>query len=141
MSGVQAVLACEQCTRRKRQCDKTSPCSSCQQAGLICTTIKRSRLPRGSTAPGRQRNRVASECSSVSDRMSRLERMVSELQRSSLPHIAERFSPHASMTTDISAPPLSMPQPEKHNYIAPDFWALLSDEMDGLRETLELPDD
>lgn len=34
-----------------------------------------------------------------------------------------------------------MPQPEKHNYIAPDFWALLSDEMDGLRESLELPDD
>jgi len=41
------TLSCELCRQRKVKCDKGSPCSTCQRAGVSCVAIKRPRLPRG----------------------------------------------------------------------------------------------
>jgi len=57
------ALSCLQCQRRKRKCDKNTPCQACSQAGIACTAVSRARLPRGRRAAqkgdGDLRQRVA----------------------------------------------------------------------------------
>lgn len=65
------TLTCEFCRRRKIKCDKLSPCSNCQKAGVHCEPVRRKRLPRG-----RHTSRLGGSTDDLRDKIDRLEALV-----------------------------------------------------------------
>lgn len=68
-------LSCEQCTKRKKRCDKSNPCSNCQRHGAICKPVVRPRLPRGK---GVTKDRASTDTSDgdLRARVARLEQLL-----------------------------------------------------------------
>jgi hypothetical protein len=135
-------LACEQCKRRKTRCNKGSPCSACKNAGLHCHTVQRARLPRGKSGKTRsQQNRV------LEDRVVRLENLLAQQtgprsasgSTSSSDHISTAITSTGNESGDVSSS--SYLGPRLAEYVAPDFWTTLSEEVQGLREILENSED
>ncbi|KAF2438160.1 hypothetical protein P171DRAFT_424256 [Karstenula rhodostoma CBS 690.94] len=124
-------LACQQCKKRKIRCDKGTPCSACRRGGLSCHAIQRARLPRGRTARARGAN------TNIETRIARIEDLLEDynekhaLQLQASTH-AEKHLVHNGTA---SAGPISNARMD--DFVAPDFWRLLSEEVSGLRETLE----
>ena len=124
-------LSCKQCHIRKSKCDKQNPCSACRKAGIQCHVVQRARLPRGRS--GRTKDTTALE-----SRVIRLEALVHQYRSS---------SPLGLGTSDKTpAAHVGMSLGSNHNsklgdFVASDFWAVLSQEVAGLRETLEDSDD
>jgi hypothetical protein len=136
-------LACEQCKRRKIRCNKGSPCSACKIAELQCHTVQRARLPRGKSGKSRAHN------IQLEDRVARIESLL-ERQAGA---VAE---PHSNAGTDQDFETTTSTLSSNHskvpssgrpstatvtNFVAPEFWTALSEEVRGLRETLEDSDD
>jgi hypothetical protein len=122
-------LSCEQCRVKKTKCDKKSPtCTACANAGVRCQTVQRARLPRGRSGKARAKN-VAIEL-----RVGRLEAL---LQRNveDFEHSANR---NDKIVRDCDAPFRNFqPKSTLDTYVASEFWSTLSDEIAGIRETLE----
>ncbi|KAH8898254.1 hypothetical protein GQ53DRAFT_837208 [Thozetella sp. PMI_491] len=118
-------LVCQQCKRRKTKCDKDSPCGACRAAGLNCRAVQRARLPRGRSGKARGKNEV------LEARISKIEELMSRHQ--------EAQETLARATTGDQDP--ARPSARIGEFVAPDFWASLSDEVHGLREALESSDD
>ncbi|TVY83900.1 C6 finger domain transcription factor nscR [Lachnellula suecica] len=103
-------LTCLQCQRRKRKCDKGSPCQTCQQAGITCTAISRARLPRGRHAAQRGSG-------DLRQRVARLEALLS------------------SQNSDVESRQLTPPKDDKRS---PDStWASISEQIVGIRELVD----
>jgi hypothetical protein len=135
-------LACEQCKRRKTRCNKGSPCSACKNAGLHCHTVQRARLPRGKSGKTRsQQNRV------LEDRVVRLENLLAQqtgprsasCSTPSSNHISPAITSSGTESGDVSS--ASSLGPRLAEFVAPDFWTTLSEEVQGLREILEDSED
>ena len=65
-------LTCARCKRRKVKCDKRTPCSACVQAGALCETVRRARLPRGRSGNVKK--------ATLEKRLSKLEAMLTQVQ-------------------------------------------------------------
>jgi hypothetical protein len=132
-------LACEQCKRRKIRCNKGSPCSACKNADLQCHTVQRARLPRGKSGKSRVHN------TQLEDRVARIESLLVRHAGA----VAEPSSTLAFQTTTSTfsshrakgSASVSSPAVKVAHFVAPEFWAALSDEVQGLRETLEDAED
>ncbi|KAG5654832.1 hypothetical protein KAF25_009209 [Fusarium avenaceum] len=117
-------LRCEECKRRKRRCDKKSPCSPCQDAGLTCNAVQRLRLPRGRSG------KTSAEPPQLELRVARLENLLNT-------HRMEL----ASQAPVIQSTPLSLPEGTSSNVVAHDFWKSLNEEVKGLRDILQAEDE
>ena len=122
-------LSCEQCKRKKTKCDKRVPCSACRAGSLECHPVQRARLPRGRTGKVKKRNVV------LEDKVAKLEGLL---------HRLESHVNNDGRNVDLNANDVSngdsgsQRQPNKvENLAAHDFWVALSNEVSGLRETLE----
>ncbi|KAK7185955.1 hypothetical protein DPSP01_009894 [Paraphaeosphaeria sporulosa] len=124
-------LACQQCKQRKIRCDKGTPCSACSRSGLSCHVIQRARLPRGRTAKTRSAN------TNIETRIVRIEHLLEEYnQKHALPlHPSAQIEDHPVVNGNASVGTASNARMD--DFVAPDFWKLLSEEISGLRETLE----
>lgn len=135
-------LSCEQCQRRKTKCDKSVPCSACVRAELVCTAVQRHRLPRGRGAKSKQAN------SALKDRIERLETIISKLQRKESAAVQTSVCVHYDArralliyikehmrAVEVEAP--SVPPKTVESFVAPSFWAELTDAIAGLRGVLE----
>jgi hypothetical protein len=138
-------LACEQCKRRKIRCNKGSPCLACKNADLQCHTVQRARLPRGKSSKSRAHN------SQLEDRVARIESLlVQQLQTTSYPisvssnnqavSTATSTLPQVQLT-DTAPAYLSTVATPMASFVAPEFWTALSEEVQGLRETIEDSED
>ncbi|KAI0153089.1 hypothetical protein GGR57DRAFT_513333 [Xylariaceae sp. FL1272] len=122
-------LSCAQCRARKKRCDKGNPCSSCVDAGIHCDIVQRSRLPRGRSGLQRTKN------SELEDRIIRIENLLKNAPTPS------NHMPAASVHP--SRPDLAVPVAideatgTESGFIAPQFWATLTREVAGIRQTLE----
>ena len=129
-------LACEQCKRRKIRCDKGSPCSACKNADLDCRTVQRARLPRGKSGKTRNHNKR------LEDRVAKIEALLARQSSRSRPSTNDSA---ASGIKSSYGPPTSapshVPSAEGTSFVAVDFWMALSEEVTGLRETLESSED
>ncbi|KUJ08351.1 uncharacterized protein LY89DRAFT_725234 [Mollisia scopiformis] len=105
-----AKLSCGNCQRRKRKCDKESPCSACQQAGLICTPITRARLPRG--------RHVAQRDGDLRQRVARLEKLLSQR----IEEMSVGLTPPEDDTIGKASEPA---------------WSSINEEVVGIRELLD----
>ncbi|GAM86195.1 hypothetical protein ANO11243_042070 [Dothideomycetidae sp. 11243] len=120
-------LSCEECRRRKTKCDKGSPCSACRHAGLSCTAIQRMRLARG------RHVKPKGPTNTLQSRLSQLEELVEQYGQANLLEKDEEIQ--ASNTSATTQDP---PVPTKANtLVAKDFFAALSREVAGVRETLQ----
>jgi hypothetical protein len=138
-------LACEQCKRRKIRCNKGSPCSACKNADLQCQTVQRARLPRGKSSKIRAHN------SQLEDRVARIEALlVQQSQAASDPSPVssndQAVSTAAStflqdQLTNTAPAYLSTVATPMASFVAPEFWTALSEEIQGLRETIEDSED
>ncbi|EME43831.1 C6 zinc finger domain-containing protein [Dothistroma septosporum NZE10] len=133
MSLPAAVLSCQQCTRRKTKCDKQLPtCTACLRAGLACTTVQRHRLPRGRT--GKTAKVPTAGSQALRDRIGRLEAIVTSLQHK------PTTAAHPHEDHGMSESPSTPAQANVDSFIAPDFWAELTETVAGLRSVLDDPD-
>jgi hypothetical protein len=135
MTAAAVKLSCERCRRRKTKCDKGSPCSNCKDAEISCTGIERARLPRGPSGKVKNRNAV------LATRVARLEGILRRVEGQTQP------------SGDGSDLPTMFETAESISYLHPsdvdklsqlyakDIWSSLSEEVTGLRETLEASDD
>ncbi|KAL5394973.1 hypothetical protein PMIN02_004531 [Paraphaeosphaeria minitans] len=124
-------LACQQCKQRKIRCDKGTPCSACSRSGLSCHVIQRARLPRGKTAKARSAN------INIETRIARIEQLLEEYnEKHALPTQIEA-QPEARPVLHRNALIGTISNSRMDDFVAPDFWKLLSEEISGLRETLE----
>ncbi|TVY36471.1 C6 finger domain transcription factor [Lachnellula subtilissima] len=114
-------LSCLQCQRRKKKCDKDSPCQACVYAGIPCTAVSRARLPRGRHAPQK-------ESGDLRRRVARLEELLS------------------SQRNDAAAGGQSAPvQPQKFDLssrlsntrLSDSAWTSISEEVFGIRELVD----
>jgi hypothetical protein len=124
-------LACQQCKSRKIKCDKGAPCSACRSVGLSCHTVQRARLPRGKSAKARSHNKT------LEARVARIENLLEQeaeiwTNRDPTPR-AQTLLPSASNGKDVVGNTIN-------DFVAPDFWSALSEEVYGLREALEHED-
>jgi hypothetical protein len=138
-------LACEQCKRRKIRCNKGSPCSACKNADLQCQTVQRARLPRGKSSKNRAHN------SQLEDRVARIEALlIQQSQATNEPSpvlnndqavstATSTFS--QDQLTDAAPVCLSTVTRPMASFVAPEFWTALSEEIQGLRETIEYSED
>jgi hypothetical protein len=131
-------LSYEQCKRRKTRCDKGSPCSACKNANFDCHTVQRTRLPRGKSG----KTRIQSK--KLEKRVARIESLLALHADVTSP--TEPASPTISSTGQITASTAdavpassteSIPAKRATSFVAPEFWKALSEEVYGLRETLE----
>lgn len=105
-------LSCLQCQRRKKKCDKNSPCQACTQAGISCTAISRARLPRGRHASQRDNE-------DLRRRVSRLEELLLSQKNDGAPRKVTPQSEDLSKTLSDSA------------------WTSISEEVFGIRELVD----
>src|ERR1700730_15697887 len=68
-------LSCVTCRQRKVKCNKVSPCSLCQKAGVQCVFPNRGRVPRAKQAGSKTRD------IELLRRISRLESLVSKIDK------------------------------------------------------------
>ncbi|KAL6717345.1 hypothetical protein ACLMJK_005260 [Lecanora helva] len=133
-SGVEkwnVQLSCEQCQTRKKKCDKAQPCGACQRAKLDCTAVRRRPLPRGRTAPGKQKD------SALRDQVARLESLVSGFASSdgannvyTNGHAKDRDGAlHVSVDDPKSQPRIGVKN---------SIWAAVEDHVVGIRDALNL---
>ena len=126
-------LNCKQCHIRKSRCDKQNPCSACRRAGISCDVVQRARLPRG-------RSGKTKGTATLESRVVRLEALI---------HRYHQVPPLGPESDDnILTAHAGTPSPSRVTenckvvgFIASDFWGALSQEVAGLRETLEDSDD
>ena len=137
MLTVAPRLACEQCRSRKVRCNKASPCSACRTAGFQCHTVQRARLPRGKSGKGRAHN------SKLEERVARIEGLLAQNTENS-----PQFRNTANEDPQNTLPSLSIQSGTVHDgdesaatFMASDFWATLSEEVNGLREIIEGSED
>jgi hypothetical protein len=134
-------LACEQCRSRKVRCNKASPCSACRAAGLQCHTVQRARLPRGKSGKGCAHN------SKLEERVARIESLLAQDAENSPRFRDTAKEDHHQNTTSSLLPKLGTITSVHHgdvsatNFMASDFWAALSEEVNGLREIIEASED
>jgi hypothetical protein len=135
-------LVCEQCKRRKTRCNKGSPCSACKSADLHCHTVQRARLPRGKSGKTRsQQNRV------LEDRVVRIENLLAQQtgphsvlrSTSNSDHIPTAITSSIAESKNVNSS--LHPGARLAEFVAPNFWDALSEEVHGLREILEESDD
>lgn len=122
-------LSCKQCQSRKSKCNKQTPCSACQKAGTQCDVVQRARLPRGRS--GKTKDKTAA----LEPRIARLEALV---------HQYNATGPDAHNTSSVEHADKRLETPQTGRlggFVASDFWTVLSQEVAGLRETLEDSDD
>lgn len=120
-------LNCKQCHNRKLRCDKQNPCSACRRAGIQCDLVQRARLPRGRS--GKTKGTAALE-----SRVVRLEALIHRYSsRSPLGPGSDDNIP----TAHAGTPSRVTENGKLGEFIASDFWGALSQEVAGLRETLE----
>ena len=130
MTSKVAKLSCQQCRSRKTKCDKDVPCSACRNAGISCTALERARLPRGRSGKTRNTNTI------LDTRVARLECLVKQLEAqgyTNADHAGERVMAEGAPTIQTST--------KMNQLVAKDFWIALSEEVTGLRETLEESDE
>ncbi|KAF2668127.1 hypothetical protein BT63DRAFT_425439 [Microthyrium microscopicum] len=121
------LLTCERCKRRKIRCDKRNPCSACISLGSTCEIVQRARLPRGRSARAKK--------TSLDERVARLENLLKQAP--------SNHSNHTQNMTTVS-PELKPVYPSGSRageFLAPEFWTTLSNEIAGLRDILDEPDD
>ncbi|KUJ14546.1 uncharacterized protein LY89DRAFT_736577 [Mollisia scopiformis] len=119
-------LSCERCKRRKIRCDKRNPCSACETSHTTCDFVQRARLPRGRSGKVRK--------SILEERVARLESLLSQVQNS-----GDKCSGPPDSTEPVQS--RSLRNNRIGNFVAPEFWAALSEEVAGLRETFDNSDD
>ncbi|TVY39468.1 C6 finger domain transcription factor [Lachnellula occidentalis] len=107
-------LSCIQCQRRKKKCDKNSPCQACLQAGIACTAVSRARLPRGRHAP------QPKESGDLRRRVAKLEELLSS-QRTD----GGQSAPVQPLKADLS------------NMLSDSQWTSISEEVFGIRELVD----
>jgi hypothetical protein len=107
-----ASLSCLQCQRRKKKCDKNSPCLACTQAGIACTAISRARLPRGRHAPQR-------DSGDLRQRVARLEELLLSQKKIGQP---------------FEVPPQ---KDDSSNVLSDSAWTSISEEVFGIRELVD----
>ena len=105
-------LSCLQCQRRKKKCDKNSPCQACVQAGIACTAISRARLPRGRHAPQR-------DSGDLRRRVARLEDLLSSQRNDGQP---VKVQPQKA---------------DSSNMLSDSAWSSISEEVFGIRELVD----
>lgn len=150
-SGTQP-LSCVSCRAAKVKCNRIHPCSNCQKSRIQCIFPRRKRNRRSHDT--RQRDLL--------DRVSRLETIVAKVDpkalegasadslRDSPPLTAARqeatfldlFGQHgSSQQVEVSGQlPRQSTQPV-NQYLSAHLWAQLCDEVDGLKQTLEVQSD
>lgn len=136
-------LACEQCKKRKIRCNKGSPCSACKHADLQCHTVQRARLPRGKSGKSRAHN------TQLEDRVARIESLLAQQSRvsSESSSISSSDEPTRTATSMFSSnytkgsASVYFPAVTVASFVASEFWTALSEEVQGLRETIENTDD
>lgn len=132
-------LACEQCKRRKLRCDKGSPCAACRSSNFVCKTVQRARLPRGKSSKAWSHNER------LESRVARIESLLA--QNAHVSNVAcsdPSTGDHVARTHTTAALKqifVGVPVRKVNDFVAPDFWAALSEELQGLRETLEDSED
>ncbi|KAF2027988.1 hypothetical protein EK21DRAFT_70812 [Setomelanomma holmii] len=124
-------LACEECKRRKIRCNKDSPCSACKTAGLACHTVQRARLPRGKSGKARYQNNM------LETRVARIEQLLAQQAETSKISVSIPSFDMPPSITSKSDKAVHTNGSKITSFIANDFWKELSDEVHGLRETLE----
>ena len=135
MTAAAVRLSCERCRRRKTRCDKGSPCANCKDAGISCTGIERARLPRGPSGKVKNKNMV------LATRVARLENILRQLDGQLEPS-SEADGPIAVEGTHELSQHLLVPDADKISQLyAKNIWLTLSQEVTGLRETLEASDE
>jgi hypothetical protein len=135
MPAAAVKLSCERCRRRKTKCNKENPCANCKDAGISCTGIERARLPRGPSGKVKNRNSV------LATRVARLEHILKQVAGQIQPSSDDTNHPKMFGTPE-SANDLHTPPVDKlGQFYAKDIWSTLSEEVTGLRETLEASDE
>ncbi|KAH7408510.1 hypothetical protein DE146DRAFT_376540 [Phaeosphaeria sp. MPI-PUGE-AT-0046c] len=134
-------LACEQCRNRKVRCNKASPCSACRAAGLQCHTVQRARLPRGKSGKERAQN------NKLEERVARIESLLArnaELSAGVRPmtkYDHSSFINKSVMTESETTTTVYCTDMPATHLIASDFWTALSNEVNGLRDIIDSPED
>lgn len=135
MPAAAVKLSCARCRRRKTKCDKGSPCSTCKDAGISCTGIERARLPRGPSGKVKNRNSI------LATRVARLENILRQVEGQVQPSNDDSDHP-SKIGTPGSTLEFQPPHGDKlGRFYAKEIWSSLSEEVIGLRETLEASDD
>jgi hypothetical protein len=135
MTAAAVRLSCERCRRRKTRCDKGTPCSNCNDAGISCTGIERARLPRGPSGKVKNKNMV------LATRVARLENILRQLD-GELETSSEADEPSAVDEVHEAPQHQLVSDADKINQLyAKNIWLTLSQEVTGLRETLEASDE
>ncbi len=125
-----ARLSCRQCQQRKTKCDKDIPCSACKNAGVHCNAVQRARLPRGRTGKVKNRN------TQLDTRVARLESLVKQLEKQS-----QDDGNYADFDSKPEETPSTHAESKMSKLVASDFWTAMSNEVAGIRETLEESDE
>lgn len=128
-------LSCERCRRRKTKCDKGVPCSACKNVGISCTGVERARLPRGPSG------KVKNKTTVLETRVARLEDLLRRVAQQK-----QTSGDAGDLSNELDTPepvdPSRRPAADKMSqFYAKDIWLTLSEEVAGLRETLEASDD
>ena len=117
-------LSCEECSTRKTKCDKQAPCSACRSAGLRCHAIERARKPRGRSGKNRSQN------TALESRVARLETLLQQATGASSDSDQAVTIPGAGQTAfQTEAGKVSEHVGQLSQYVAPSFWASLSNEV------------
>ncbi|KAF2428941.1 hypothetical protein EJ08DRAFT_718779 [Tothia fuscella] len=135
----QPKLSCTQCRQRKKKCDKNVPCSACTRAGLACNSVQRARLPRGRSGKAKYKN------FQLEDRVARIEKLLKRAQ----PPVSKAIivnnklcnGSYEKQTAPNSLQSGTNTKGKTNDFVASEFWASLSQEVAGLRETFENSDD
>ena len=135
MTAAAVRLSCERCRRRKTRCDKGSPCSNCKDAGTSCTGIERARLPRGPSGKVKNKNMI------LATRVARLENILGQLDGRLECSIEADESIAVEGTHELSQRLLFSDADKINQLYAKNIWLTLSQEVTGLRETLEASDE
>lgn len=86
-------LSCALCQRRKIKCDRTTPCSNCVKANVVCTP--------STPAPPRQRMRPRRD---LQERLARCESLLRQYSEADRAASGDVFSPMAMSASGASTP-------------------------------------
>lgn len=140
--------SCNTCRQRKIKCDKSQPCGACQRAGVQCVFPSRVRASRVKKGAGQARN------SELLQRISRLENLVHKVEAQTGLTIRElelgdqvhNNAPSVEGLIEVGSDVGIDEQnrsvrPVGDRYLGGDFWTSLSDEVEGLKQLLEHPEE
>ncbi|KAL8693188.1 MAG: hypothetical protein Q9218_001932 [Villophora microphyllina] len=155
-------LSCGTCRERKVRCDKNQPCSTCQRAKVPCIFPSAKRLPRKRQGERKKTNEK------LLQRLNRLEALVEKAgldekegqpvkKEKKSPNLSNHSSPsksgngeyvqkrrgHSETSQSSGSQPVgkSAVEGEMSRYLGSNFWASLSDEVEGLRIDLNQSSD